>query len=36
MPKPGVAAKLLKGVPYTENELQKKKIYDLWVIAQIF
>ena len=34
MPKPGVAAKLLKGVPYTQNELQKRKTYELWVIAK--
>lgn len=34
MARPGVAAKLLKGVPYRENELQKKKHYELWVIAK--
>jgi len=34
MPKPGVAAKLLKGVPYSERELQKKTIHELWVIAK--
>ena len=34
MPKPGVAAKLLKGVPYSEEELQKKKHYELWIIAK--
>jgi hypothetical protein len=34
MARPGVAAKLLKGVPYSEKELQKKKHYELWVIAK--
>jgi len=34
MAKPGVAMKLLKGVPYSEERLLKMRVQDLWTLAK--